>query len=127
MSKNRLQGCIHRDITSRIKVVIFPLRACQASSGVLCSVLVFTIEENADRLENVQRRVTKMIKELENLTYEETLKDLDLISMEKAHEGRHRSIPELKGQLQREGSLFTRSHAEKTKARSTNCTGRGFL
>lgn len=43
--KNHLQGCIHRDATSRVKVVLFPLRSCQASSGVLCLILVITTEE----------------------------------------------------------------------------------
>ncbi|RMC10218.1 hypothetical protein DUI87_13019 [Hirundo rustica rustica] len=85
------------------------------------------LKKNADRLVNVQRRVTKMIQELENLTCEETLKDLDLMSIERADEECQHSIPGFKGQLEREGSLFTRSHAEETKAMSTSFTGRGFL
>lgn len=67
-----------------------------------------------------------MIKELKNLNCEETLRDLDLISMQKAPEGRQHSVPGLKGHLQRKGSLFTRSHAEKTKATSQVALGEAF-
>jgi len=42
-----------------------------------------------------------MIKGLENLSYEERLKELGLSSLEKAQVGPHHSIPVLKGRLQR--------------------------
>ncbi|GAB0181709.1 hypothetical protein GRJ2_000636200 [Grus japonensis] len=41
---NRMLGCTNKDITSRDKVII-PLSACQATSGILCSVLVPAVQK----------------------------------------------------------------------------------
>ncbi|KAK4818646.1 hypothetical protein QYF61_016617 [Mycteria americana] len=99
---NQILGCSHRGITSRDRDVIIPLY----------SVLVrLHLEYDVDRLETVQRRTTKMIKKLENLSYEEILKELE----EKAPGDLITVFQYLKGGYKEGGgSLFTRSHMEKT-------------
>ncbi|GAB0187935.1 mitochondrial enolase superfamily member 1 [Grus japonensis] len=42
---NRMWGCINKGITNRDKEVIIPLSACQAIPGILCSVLVPTVQK----------------------------------------------------------------------------------
>ncbi|GAB0184099.1 hypothetical protein GRJ2_000875200 [Grus japonensis] len=58
---NRVLGCIKRSMTSRSREVILPL----------CL------------LKRVQRRATKMIRELEHLSYGERLRQLGLFNLEK--------------------------------------------
>jgi len=76
---NRILGCINTGITSRDKEVIIPLK-----SALVCvqfwSLLYI---KNVDRMEKVQRRATKMIKELGILPYEERLRGLGLFRFEK--------------------------------------------
>ena len=60
----RVLGCINKGTTSRDKEVIIQLSSCQATPGILCSVLVPAIQIDMDRLERAQRRATKMIKDL---------------------------------------------------------------
>lgn len=57
-----------------------------------------------------------MIKGLENLPCEERLKELGLFSLEKAYADLIPVFQYLKGSYREEGgSLFTRSHTEKTR------------
>ena len=98
---NRILGCIHRGITSRDTDVINPLYTALVRPHLEYSVQFWSpqFKKDVDRLERVQRRAMKMIKGLENLPYEERLKELGLFSLEKAQG--HLSITELKGWLQR--------------------------
>ena len=71
-----------------------------------------------------------MIKGLENLLYEERLKELGLFSLEKRRlRGDLITVFQyLKGGYKEDrDSLFTRSHIEKARAMGTSCTGRGFI
>jgi len=69
-------------------------------------------------LEQVQRRVTKMIRGLEHLSYEEKLRELGLLSLEK---GRLQgdlivAFQYLNGAYKQEGEwLFTRLDSDKTR------------
>lgn len=64
-------------------------------------------KKGVNRLETIQRRATKIIKGLENLPYEERLKEVGLFFLEERRlRGEpHYSIPVLKGWLQRERRL----------------------
>lgn len=57
------------------------------------------------QLEWVQRRITKIIKELEHLSYEERLRDLGLFSVEKALRRPPCGLPVLEERLQAGGGL----------------------
>lgn len=83
---SKVLGCIKNVITIRYKEVVIPLSTisiCQATPGILCSVLVSDIHNNVGSLERVQRRDVKVIKGLRSLTYKERLRELDLFSFEK--------------------------------------------
>lgn len=84
-------GCICRWVSSRVGGVIIPLSAGKATSVGRCPGLVPAIQGD------LQRRVTKMIKGLENLVCEGKVKVLP----QRRLGGPHHSVPVLKGQRQR--------------------------
>ena len=100
MKANWILGCTHRGIASRDRDVIIPLSACQAWSTVFLSP---QFKKDMDRLQRVQRQAVKMTKGLENLPYEERLKELGLFTLEKRwlSDDLITVFQYLKGQLQR--------------------------
>ena len=60
--------------------LLFP---CENPSGVLGPGLWPTTQEDAMFLDKIQRRMMKMIRELEHLSYEDRLKERGLFSLEK--------------------------------------------
>ncbi|KAK4824361.1 LOW QUALITY PROTEIN: hypothetical protein QYF61_014021 [Mycteria americana] len=114
---NRMLGCINKGITSRDKELS---HSTQRLPHLEYCVQFWSLlyKNDADRLERVQRRDTKMIKGLGSLPYKERLRELGLFSLEKT---RLRGdlitmFQYLKGGYKEDGdSLLKRSHMEKAR------------
>ncbi|KAK4815650.1 hypothetical protein QYF61_005212, partial [Mycteria americana] len=118
---NWIIGCIRRVITSR---GIIPLYSAFVRLHCTWSTVPSSVQKEASRLEVVQRRATQMIKGLQNLPYEERLKQLQ----EKAPGDLITVFQYLKGSYKEDGgSLFTRSHMERQGETGTSCSGKGFI
>ena len=73
-------------------------------------------KKDTDRLERVQRRAMKMIKGLQNLPYEGRLKEVFSPWRREGLGQPHHIFQYLKGGYKDDGgSLFTKSHMEKTR------------
>ncbi|GAB0177854.1 mitochondrial enolase superfamily member 1 [Grus japonensis] len=106
---NRVLGCIKRGVTSRSREVILPLY-----SALVRPHLEYCIQ----LLERVQRRATKLIRGIEPLSYEDTLRELGLFSLEKRRLRRDliAAFQYLKGPYRKDGEgLFIRECSDRTR------------
>ncbi|KAJ7402495.1 hypothetical protein BTVI_85903 [Pitangus sulphuratus] len=78
-------GCIRMSIASRSREVILLLCSVLVRPHLKCCIQFWASQYKTDMelLEQVQQRVTKMIRELEHLSYKERLVDLGLFSLQK--------------------------------------------
>ena len=112
---NCVLGCIKKGVASREKEVTVPLVRLHLEYCIQAWGPQY--RKDVELLEWVQRRATQMIRGLENLSYEERLRELGMLSLEKRKLQRDLIVAfqYLKGAYKQEGErLFTRVDSDRT-------------
>jgi len=115
-------GSVRRGVARRDREVFVLPYSTLVGSHLQYYLRVWGFQYKKDRelLERVQRRATKIIRGLEHLSYEDTLRELGLFSLEKRRLQGDLVVAfqYLKGSYKQEGSqLFTRVDNDRTRGK----------
>ncbi|PKU40202.1 hypothetical protein llap_9496 [Limosa lapponica baueri] len=110
---NGILGCLKRSVASRVRELALPFYSALVRPHLQYCVQCCGPQHKKDMdLERVQKRVTKIIRGLEHLSYQGRLRDLGLFILEKKslQEDLMAAFQNLKGAYRRDGEgLFMRS------------------
>ncbi|KAK4818081.1 hypothetical protein QYF61_005658 [Mycteria americana] len=117
---NHILGCIKRIMASRSREVLLPLYSALVRPHLQCCIQLWSPQHKKDMelLEQVQRRAMKRIREMEHVSYEDSLRELGLFSLEKRRlrGDLMAAFQYLKGAYRKDGDrLFSKACCDRTR------------